>query len=211
MKNAMFSMMMIVLISLLTTPRLLAHCDSLDGPVIKDAQRALESNDVTPVLKWVAAKDEDSIRKIFELTTAVRDKGQEVQQIADSYFFETLVRVHRASEGEGFTGLKPKGSVEPAIAATDLALLRLQPAALQRNDLALAEGNINQLADNIASAVRDGILSRFNDAYKKKLVADDSVAKGREYVESYVQLTHFIEAIHRTVLHGASHKHQGAD
>jgi hypothetical protein len=196
MKNAMFSMMMIVLISLLTTPRLLAHCDSLDGPVIKDAQRALESNDVTPVLKWVAAKDEDSIRKIFELTTAVRDKGQEVQQIADSYFFETLVRVHRASEGEGFTGLKPKGSVEPAIAATDLAL---------------AEGNINQLADNIASAVRDGILSRFNDAYKKKLVADDSVAKGREYVESYVQLTHFIEAIHRNVLHGASHKHQGAE
>jgi hypothetical protein len=196
MKNAMFSVVMIVLISLLTTPRLLAHCDSLGGPVIKDAQRALESNDVTPVLKWVAAKDEDSIKKIFELTTAVRGKGQEVQQIADSYFFETLVRVHRASEGEGFTGLKPKGSVEPAIAATDLAL---------------TEGNINQLAEKIASAVREGILSRFNDAYKKKLVADDSVAEGREYVESYVQLTHFIEAIHHTVLHGASHKHQDAE
>jgi hypothetical protein len=152
MKNAMFSVVMIVLISLLTTPRLLAHCDSLGGPVIKDAQRALESNDVTPVLKWVAAKDEDSIKKIFELTTSVRGKGQEVQQIADSYFFETLVRVHRASEGEGFTGLKPKGSVEPAIAATDLAL---------------TEGNINQLAEKIASAVREGILSRLNDAYKK--------------------------------------------
>ena len=87
-----------------------------------------------------------------------------------------------------------KGSVEPAIAATDRAL---------------AEGNINQLADKIAAAVREGVRSRFNDAYKKKLVADDSVGEGREYVESYVQLTQFIEAIHQTVSHGATHKHIG--
>jgi Flp pilus assembly protein CpaB len=26
-----------------------AHCDSLDGPVIADAQRAIEAKDVTPV------------------------------------------------------------------------------------------------------------------------------------------------------------------
>lgn len=31
----------------------LAHCDTLEGPVIKDAKSALEKKDVTPVLKWV--------------------------------------------------------------------------------------------------------------------------------------------------------------
>ena len=119
-----------------------------------------------------------------------------MQKIADNYFFETLVRIHRASEGEGFTGLKPAGSVEPAIAATDRAL---------------AEGNVDQLADIIAAAVREGIKTRFSEAHKKKLVAENSVDQGREYVEAYVALTHFIEAIHHTVSHGASHKHQESE
>jgi proline dehydrogenase len=134
-KNAKYYVLIIALLSLTMTTRLLAHCDSMDGPVIKDAQRALESNDVTPVLKWVSAKDEDAVEKVFELTTSTRGQSEAVQKIADNYFFETLVRIHRASEGEGFTGLKPKGSVEPAIAAADRALV---------------EGDIDQLADKIA-------------------------------------------------------------
>lgn len=185
-----------VLLSLGLTTRLLAHCDSMDGPVIKDAQRAIENNDVTPVLKWVSAKDEDAVREVFKLTTSIRGESETAQSVADNYFFETLVRIHRASEGEGFTGLMPKGSVEPAIAATDQAL---------------ATGDIDELADKIAAAVRDGIRTRFSEAYKNKLVAEESVPQGREYVEAYVQLTHFIEAIHHTVSHGASHKHQESE
>lgn len=185
-----------VLLSLGLTTRLLAHCDSMDGPVIKDAQRAIENNDVTPVLKWVSAKDEDAVREVFKLTTSIRGESETAQSVADNYFFETLVRIHRASEGEGFTGLMPKGSVEPAIAATDQAL---------------ATGDIDELADKIAAAVRDGIRTRFSEANKNKLVAEESVPQGREYVEAYVQLTHFIEAIHHTVSHGASHKHQESE
>ena len=184
------------LICLGVAGRLLAHCDSMDGPVIKDAQRALESSDVTPVLKWVRAEDEDSVREVFGLATSIRRESEAAQKLADNYFFETLVRIHRASEGEGFTGLKPEGSVEPAIAATDRAL---------------AEGDIDQLADKIAAAVRDGIKTRFDEAHKKKLAAEDSVAVGREYVEAYVQLTHFIEAVHHTVSHGASHRHRESE
>jgi len=29
-----------------------AHCDTLEGPVVKAAKVALEKGDVTPVLKW---------------------------------------------------------------------------------------------------------------------------------------------------------------
>ncbi len=32
-----------------------AHCDSYDGPVIKDAIKALETNNVNLVLKWITA------------------------------------------------------------------------------------------------------------------------------------------------------------
>ncbi len=36
----------------------LAHCDTLDGPVVKDARVALDAQDVTPVLKWVSRDKE---------------------------------------------------------------------------------------------------------------------------------------------------------
>ena len=185
-----------LLILLTMTTRSLAHCDSMDGPVIKDAQRAIEMSDITPVLKWVSAKDEDAVKQVFTLTTSTRGQSEAVQKIADNYFFETLVRIHRASEGEGFAGLKPAGSVEPAVAATDRALV---------------EGNIDQLADKIAAAVRDGIKQRFDKAYEGQSSAEESVDLGRKYVKAYVALTHFIEAIHHTVSHGASHKHQESE
>lgn len=35
----------------------IAHCDTLDGPVIQDAGKALYAKDVTPVLKWVKQKE----------------------------------------------------------------------------------------------------------------------------------------------------------
>jgi len=181
----------LVLTLALSNPAM-AHCDSMDGPVVKDARTAIAKKDVTPVLKWVLAADEESIRKAFDMALAVRGESEAAKNVADRYFFETLIRVHRASEGEGFTGLKPAGSVAPGIAAADKAL----------ND-----GNADQLADHMADAVRDGIQARFADAYKKKQAAGESVAKGREYVQSYVEFTHFVEAVDALTKHGASHKH----
>jgi hypothetical protein len=40
-----------------------AHCDTLDGPVVKTAQEALEKGDVTPVLKWVQNDQEGGSRQ----------------------------------------------------------------------------------------------------------------------------------------------------
>ena len=170
-----------------------AHCDSMDGPVVKDAQRALADRNIDPALKWVRQEDEEPIRKAFEMTLTVRAQSEAAKSVADRYFFETLVRLHRASEGEGFTGIKPAGSVDPAIAAADRAL---------------AEGNVDPLADRMAAAVRDGIKQRFTEAREKRLLADKSVGQGREYVKAYVQLTHFVEALEHLVSRGASHKHQ---
>jgi hypothetical protein len=171
----------------------MAHCDSLDGPVVNDAQKALAEKNVTPVLKWIGAEDEEQIRKAFELTLAVRGQGEAAKTVADRHFFETLVRIHRAGEGEGFTGIKPAGTVDPAIAATDRAL---------------ADGDTDPLADKLAAAVRAAIKERFAKARAKRQAAESSVEQGREYVQAYVQLTHFVESLDHLISEGASHKHR---
>ena len=88
-----------------------AHCDALDGPVVKAAEAALKGGDVTPVLRWVTREQEAEVRAPFQDALAVRVSGGRAQALADRYFFETVVRLHRQSEGEPFTGLqRPAGS-----------------------------------------------------------------------------------------------------
>jgi hypothetical protein len=152
----------------------------MDGPVVKDAQRALAEKNVTPVLKWVRAEDEAAVRTAFDATLTVRGESDAAKSLADRYFFETLVRLHRAGEGEGFTGLTPAGNVDPVIAATDSAL---------------DSGNIDQLADKYAAAGRDAIKHRFSEAHEKRQAAGRSVTQGRAYVEAYVQFTHFVASV----------------
>src|SRR5512145_18046 len=94
----------------------IAHCDTLDGPVVKDARAALDSKDVTAVLKWVRQDKEAEIREAFQHALGVRALGSEARALADRFFFETLVRVHREGEGAPYTGLKPAGTaVDPGI------------------------------------------------------------------------------------------------
>ena len=73
-------------------------------------------------VKWVKKEYEEEIRVAFKKTLTVRAKGTEAKELADTYFFETLVRVHRAGEGAPYNGLKPAGTVEPIVAASDQAL-----------------------------------------------------------------------------------------
>lgn len=105
-------------------PRMVgAHCDTLDGPVVMTAKSALEKGDVTPILKWVKPEHEGEIRSAFKKTMDVRIKGPEAKEFADMYFFETLVRLHRAGEGAPYDGIKPAGTdLGPAVSGADKAL-----------------------------------------------------------------------------------------
>ena len=174
------------------TKNIYAHCDTLDGPVVETAKKALASGDVTSLLKWVPADDEQMIRTAFQKTLEVRKLGTQARDLADMYFFETLVRIHRAGEGAPYTGLKPVTAVDPAVALADKAL---------------ENGSVDKLVNILTDATSKGIRERFHRALKAKKHADESVAAGREFVESYVIFTHYVEGLH-TIIKGASEHHE---
>jgi len=167
-----------------------AHCDTLEGPVVKTARKALTSGDVTPLLKWVSADDEQMIRTAFHKTLEVRKLGTQAQDLADMYFFETLVRIHRAGEGAPYTGLKPGTAVDPAVALADKAL---------------ETGSVDKLADTLSQAMVKGIRDRFQRALESQKHADENVSAGREFVEAYVIFTHYLEGLHAQIKGGAEH------
>ncbi|HZD40652.1 MAG TPA: DUF6448 family protein, partial [Terriglobales bacterium] len=108
--TAVITVCLIFFMAGLSLPRqAIAHCDGLDGPVVKAAQNALQTGNVDLVLIWIRPKDEKEIRTAFQKTLAVRQLNPQARELADMYFFETLVRVHRAGEGAPYTGLKPPG------------------------------------------------------------------------------------------------------
>ncbi len=171
----------------------LAHCDTLDGPVVTLARQALAKGDVTMVLPWVAKEKEGEIRKAFALAAAVRGKGEKEKELADTYFFETLVRVHRAGEGAPYTGLKAAGlDLGPAI-----------PAA----DKALETGNPKPLLDLVNAKVHEGIHKYYTEAKERKAHAGEGVEAGRAYVQAYVPYLHFVERLYADattpIAHGA--------
>ena len=167
--------------------RTLAHCDGLDGPVVQAAQKAIATGDVNFVLIWVQKRDEGEVRKIFKETIAVRKLSLEARQLADMHFFETLVRLHRAGEGAGFTGLEPAGrDLGPAI-----------PAA----DKALRDGNAEALVKLLAATIQDGVREHFNEALTKQKFPKDDLDAGRGFVKAYVEYVHCIEALYETATH----------
>jgi hypothetical protein len=150
------------------------HCDSLDGPVVTAARKALEGKDVEQVLPYVPEGGEPEVREAFALTIKARTLSPEAQEVADRWFFETVVRVHRSGEGAPFTGLKPAGlSVGPVI-----------PAA----ERALDAGSSDELTGVLCEIVREQVEVRHRRAMALKEHAPEGVAAARAYVEASLGL-----------------------
>jgi hypothetical protein len=169
----------------------LAHCDSLDGPVLVEAKAALAKRDVTPLLKWIPKADEAEITAAFQKTVALSGKGADVKEMAEMYFFETLVRIHRAGEGFAYTGLK--ATVKDA-----------GPAVLGA-DQALEIGCPQALTNLVTGEAAEGIRRRFDHTMELRAKADTSVEAGREYVAAYVDYVHYVEGVHTAAEKSAPH------
>lgn len=173
-----------------------SHCDSEDGPIIPAIRTALDNGKLTPLLKWIAADDEAEIKDLFTRVRTLRTQSDEAKEIADQLFIETFIRVHRASEGAPYTGIKAAGTMPPIF--TEL-------------DNALESGSVDALADKVANAVRENIIKRFDHAKELSEHKDHSVEAGREFVEAYVTYMHFVEGLHNFLTTASEGHHAPSD
>ena len=184
-KVALMGTLLTLGVTLMVPSSAMAHCDGMDGPVVKAGQKALASGDVNLVLVWVQKEDEQEIRQAFDRTLAVRKLSPEARALADMYFFETLVRIHRAGEGAPYTGLKPAGrDLGPAI-----------PLA----DEVLTTGNLDPLVRLITDEARNRLTEAFDHALRARDYSPEDVEAGREYVRTYVTFIHYVERAYEAV------------
>lgn len=168
-----------------------AHCDTMDGPTSKDGKLALERNNLNYALKWIEADGEQELRSIFDKSLKVRALSPEAQELADRYFLENLVRVHRAGEGAPFEGLKPSGTpVDEKVAAADRSI---------------ETGDLAPLAALMPREQVPELERRFAQAMALKNYAVDDVDAGRAYVHAYVRFFKFAEGEDHE--HGQHHGH----
>jgi hypothetical protein len=192
MKTNLAVLLIIVGLSgLVNSSQAFAHCDTMDGPVVADARLALEKADITLALKWVKPEGEKEVVEAFQKAIAVRDRAKDVKEIADLYFFETLVRVHRAGEGAPYNGLKPAGySIEPSIIISDKAL---------------ETGSIDSLIADLNRLIALAVRERFAHAVDTRTHASYTVEEGRAFVSAYVEFTHYIERLYADANSDAAH------
>jgi hypothetical protein len=173
------------------------HCDSLDGPVVRAAQRALDDNNVGLVLPFVPKAAEGEVAQVFDKVVTARAAGAASREVADRHFFETVVRVHRAGEGAPYTGLKPAGlDVGPVI-----------PVA----EKAIESGHAKVLEDVLVTTVRDELARRFHHLGHLRAGADRGVDGARAYVEAMLGLQVWAHGLYQATKakgHAAEHTHE---
>lgn len=156
-----------------------AYLDTYDGPVVKDAQRALEDGDVTPVLKWVNKESEPEVQDAFNKALEVRGVSPQVKEMSEKNFLETVVRLHLQMEGEAFTGIKPPGTPVPPF--------------IREADNVLEKGQVDNLIRQMSDQATMGIKHKFADAFELKGKKDLSVEAGRAYVKAYVEFIRYLK------------------
>ncbi len=175
------------------------HCDSKDGPVVKAAALAIATGSVDKVLPYVPAEGEAEVRAAFDKTMAARACGDRAAEVADEWFFETVVRIHRAGEGAAFTGLKPAGLGHGVVV----------PVA----ERAIETGQVGELARLLTDALDAEVRRKFGRVMELKPQADGAVSEAREYVEAMLGFEVWSHKTHQCITsdplhdHGSMHHH----
>lgn len=160
--------------------------------MVSAAKLALESNNIKLVLPWVPKDAEEELSNAFKKTLKVRKKGEEEKEIADYWFFETAVRLHRKGEGEGFTGLKPAG-------------LDWGPV-VPKADKAIETGDPIEVIALILETTEKELKNRFECAMLKKAYDKNDVDKAREYIHSMLEFVLFSHHLYNFI---TSEEHHG--
>ncbi len=190
--NTISTTLLAALLLMLFSNPIQAHCDSYAGPVIKDAEIALKNQNVDYVLKWITEEQESEIISLFNKTVSLQSGDAEVYQIVKKHFLETLVRLHRETEGEAFIGLQPGDAI---------------PQILVMADRSLEKADLNEVLPALTAHFKEVLEERYAEAARLYNIRNESAEAGRKYVAAYVQYTHTIEGIHDLIENGPAHSH----
>ena len=183
----MFINRIVTLLAALKPATVAAHCDTADGPAVKDGRKALATENINYALKWIPADGEAELRDVFDKALKVRALGTDAAELADRLVLETMIRIHRMGEGVGFNGIQPPGTqIDPVVTAADEAIALGADAAL---------------LPMVPEERRAELDKRFHAAVALKGFDVDDVAAGRRYLAAYVSFFTYAE--------GEDHEHDG--
>ncbi len=167
------------------------HCDTRDGPVVKAAVKALETGNLNYVLIWIPEESEKELREIFEKTLRARKAGKDAKDVADDWFFENTIRLHRAGEGAPYTGMKPAGLSEGPVV----------PEA----EKAIVTGDPKESIGLILKTVEEDLNHRFDHVMDKKKYDVNDVTAGREFIEAFIGWVVYSHHLYMSVTNAAGH------
>ena len=167
------------------------HCDTRDGPVVKAAKKALETGNLNYVLIWIPKESEKELKAIFEKTLRARKAGKDAQDVADDWFFENSIRLHRAGEGAAYTGMKPAGLSEGPV--------------VPRAEKAIETGDPKDTTGFILKTIEDDLTIRFHHVMEKKKYDVNDVAAGREFIAAFIGWVVYSHHLYTSVTSAAVH------
>lgn len=171
------------------------HCDTLDGPVVEAAKKALETGNVNFILPVAPKKAEEELRKAFAETLRVRKQSAEARRLADRWFFENAVRLHREGEGAFYTGLKPAGlDWGPVIPKADTAIQKQDP---------------DEVIRFLSKAVEDHVRKRFEHAMELRNYDPNDVDKARKYTSAMLGFELYSHHLYTAMTEASGHGDEG--
>lgn len=173
-----------------------AHCDSAKGPIVTAAYEALETGNVDLALPYVKVDAESEVKAAFEHAMAVRKLGGEAQQLADRYFAETVVRLHRVGEGASYTGIKEDPEITPGLEAAEVAV---------------ATGDLAEVYAVLDKAVQEGVAEYWHKVLeaRERAEREGTVAAHRERAEAELIFEKYVFGVEQAAM-GLVHTEEGA-
>lgn len=167
------------------------HCDTMDGPVVNAAEMALEMEDINYILPFVPQTAEDELKEAFRKTLSVRELSEEAGELADYWFFETAVRLHRKGEEKPYEGLKPAG-------------LDWGPV-ISKAEEAIEDEDPGKVIDFLTGVLEDEIQKRFQRAISLKDHDINDISTAREYVNAMLGFVLYSHHLYKFIIN-SDHK-----
>jgi len=168
------------------------HCDTRDGPVARAATKALETGNLNYVLIWIPKESEKELKSVFEKTLKARKAGKDAKEVAEDWFFENAIRLHRAGEGAAYTGMKPAGLSEGPVV----------PMA----EKAIETGNSGETIAFMLMTVEEDPNDRFRHVMEKKAYDVDDLAAGRKFIDAFIGWVVYSHHLYMSVKEAPGHK-----